>query len=136
MASLLSPQMSMLRQSSQVGLLVEFLFGERQTQLARQGFAGVAWLVIRLNALQEQQGSGQAHRTAVAVFVVLALPHQFGLHAGKRMWILRSQSAIFPYSLFLETASFNKLHERFTREPQRGAKRSAVGCMRGLGRRF
>jgi len=70
-----------------VGALAEGVFVE-QAGLAR--FFAVARLVNRLDALERQRGLGQVDGPAVAVFVILALPDQLGLHARERMGVVGS----------------------------------------------
>jgi len=82
-----------------VRLLVEFLLGKGQAQLPRLRLARVARLVNRLDPLQRQRRGRQLDRAAVAILVVLALPDQFDLHAGKRVWIVGSPVGHDAYSL-------------------------------------
>jgi hypothetical protein len=69
-------------------LLAERGFVEERALLVRFGFAGIEGHIDGLDALQGQGRGGQVHGAAVAVLVVLALPHQFGLHLRERMRIV------------------------------------------------
>ena len=70
-----------------VSFLVEGRF-VKQPGLSR--LFPVVWFIYRFDALQGEGSGGQVNWAAVAVFVILALPHQLGPEMGEGVRIIRS----------------------------------------------